>query len=94
MIDVSMFPGETAEDLARRVASILACDRLPEPPPYLKDNGGWTLDRSNNWSLHDGYMPQGVVRIAHRYQSTQQLQALIMVLRDIDGRTVTWRGGA
>lgn len=92
MIDVELFPGETDEELARRVSLILAVDATPEPPPYRKDNGGFTLDRSNNWWLHDNRPGSLSVRVSYRYGWTEKGQALEAVLRDIDGRKVEWAG--
>lgn len=92
MIYVRRFPAETVEQLAQRVAAILAHDAMDGAPPYPKGEDGqrWQLDRANNWTmLGDDLVPAGWVRIAHRYHDYECLGAVMRVLRVLDGREVS-----
>lgn len=88
MIYVKLFPSETVEQLAYRVASILAYDGLDSPPPYAKGVDHWQLDRGNNWTCGPADV-SGWVHVAHRYGAIEYRQALAQVLRVLDGRTVS-----
>lgn len=90
---VKLYPAETAEDLARRVASILAHDGMDNAPPYPKDEARerWQLDRGNDWWLTTDpiAVPPGWARIDHRYRDYERLGTVLRVLRVIDGREVS-----
>lgn len=88
MIWVKLFPAETVEQLAYRLASILAYDGLDSPPPYAKGNGRWQLDRGNNWTCGADDAP-GWAQAAHRYGVKEARDAVAQVLRVLDGRTVS-----
>lgn len=92
MIWVKLFPHETPEQLARRVAGLLGHDGLDNAPPFANPNGGlWQLDRGNDWWLRSDLDPDGWVRVAYRYASAdpkRKVPLVAVVLRELDGRQV------
>ena len=70
------------EDLAIRLADII-CGREVSRfcLPYLKSNGGWQLDMSNNWWLHpEPSKGQDVYRLIYRYTLTDEQSKAFQVL--------------
>lgn len=89
MIWVRLFPREAVEDVARRVSGILHRDLLPGGPPYWHaDSQKWQLDRSNCWFASEDPDSLGWVSIRARYRSMHDLEAVALVLRQLDKREV------